>query len=222
MIVQSLEDCESALHRKKKVPSLYLAFTRNPNVPSGFCAKYARCAQGAFDHMELLIVINRRSYERVIVPRAHPEFPDALLFREERRPFKANLTWEYLRVPIDDEEQIGAISRSVTAMIERGDYFSERAMVSSGLPWIPGWLLRFFYPEPEREKGEPTFCSKMCLTALHAAGILEHVSEHTTSASALWRAARVNLKAFPKEFDLSLVTVDAAGEPLSSDHVLSA
>ncbi len=211
------EDGESAIHVVR--PALYLAFTVDEReVPADFAGRFSRVVHGRFNHCELVFNI-KRVFERVIVPVPSEHYPKATLFRG-RRPFDSDLHWVFLRVPCSPE-QIRDLSMAVGDMVARGDYFSLRARWRAGLPWVPEAALRYAFPEPAREgEGRPTFCSDMCLRAMHAAGMLTHVDPAMTSASALWHVARVNLHAFEQPFSLQLVTEDATGYRVNMDHVL--
>lgn len=208
------KDPESAVHGVR--PALYLAFSRDEAQYNTLGGRFSRLMQGPFDHVEIVFGV-RRALQRVIVPRPSPQHPEARVFRDFI-PFSRSKRWEFLRIPCT-HEQLGRISIALSGIIERGDYFSERAMWRAGFPPLPACVTNAMVPEEARASGGPTFCSKMCVEGLHAGGMLEWLPADFTIASDLWVAAKVHLDAYPEEPIMERSQTDSAGYRVNLEKV---
>lgn len=183
-------------------------------------AMFARTMQGPFKHVEIAFSVPKMGIERVIVARPDNIHPDPRVFRELLN-YSNNHIWEFLLIPCTWSD-IGKISNALTEIIKKEDFFSEHAVHKAGLPWMPRFILDWYFgPEPKPAKGEPTYCTKVCLQGLQAAGMLMNQPIYMTSASDLWVAAKTHLGAFEvSSIQHSVEPVDAANYRVNAEYAL--
>jgi len=199
---------------------LAFAYTKQDPKP-GMASALLRSMRGPYEHVELSISDESGETWRVIVHQhadaaaraAVPKqsvaqmlwsylrgLPPVLPARTERRvertrrvyQDKVEFTWRYLRLQCT-KERIVLINDELNRHAR--DYFSWRAMYASGWPPMPAWLVAALVPEhaPTALEGNATYCTRLCVQALQAAGYLEHYPADLLTASDLYILAVTRL-----------------------------
>lgn len=199
---------------------LYLAFILDEApFDSTLSNVLVRLARGPFRHVEIVIKCEHEVV-RYVVPQPTAEHPAADVHYTGRR-FSPEVTWRFLEL-LYSRERVRQIYQSLDAAILRGDYFSYKAMYRSGLPWVPEFLLDKYCPKDPVGTGKPTFCGKLCVEALQAAGLLEFVPADMCNASDVYSLALIHLNAIADLAPFAAVSfVDAAGYAVSAGYALS-
>ncbi len=199
---------------------LYLAFILDeaPYDPS-LGNVLVRLARGPFRHVEIVIKCDD-AVVRYVVPQPTADRPAADVHCSGRR-FSPEVNWRFLEL-LYSRARVRQIYQFLDAAIQRGDFFSYKAMYRSGLPWVPEWLLDKYCPEDPVGRGKPTFCGKLCVEALQAAGLLEFVPADMCNASDVYSLALIHLNAIADLAPFAAVSfVDAAGYAVSKRYALN-
>jgi hypothetical protein len=192
-------------------PRLYLVLlSHREDALADAAQAWMRTFAGEFTHCELAFEL-----EGALVRAVVPATGELYVFRTPA-PFDPARNWVYLCVPCS-AEQLRAVNAAVVERVRRRDYFSERLMYRSGLPDVPGWAERWLFapaPAAPPAAGEATYCAKLCLEALQAAGMLPGLRPARVTSGDLFAHLQRELGAYVEEAAVAH-TQDSAGYPLS-------
>jgi len=223
-VLPALDDPRGALHvsgdfadllRPSEQRRLYLTFLHDESTPSSPWNRFAKVLRGPLRRVDLVIVDAQGELTRIFVgpPNAKVGNPQGRVTCTDK-PFDSVHDWRTLAVPAAPE-QIDKVEAAIADMQRRGCVFSERAKMLSGYPWLPEWLRARLFGPPVPNG---TFCSKMCLEALAAAGILENIPPDTSVATDVWAAALWLQGARPIHLVRRVLPVDTAGYPVNEEY----
>ena len=206
-------------------PRLFLAFEKHRDEfeEHEWYNAYLRCLMGPYKHCEIAYECDRIMV-RVTVFAPDARHWDDRVFRTPSRYDNVE-EWNFLQIPCT-HDQLVAINDELKAQEQREDRYSALSMFKSGLPdAIPDFVARMFIshefePSDTTKVDGNTHCTKICLRALHAAGMLVNQPDDRTTASDLYILALEHLEAIPTSDPIPEVSaVDSAGF-LKSQHTL--
>lgn len=211
-----------------ELPKLFIAFhkqERNVEFTNAY-AGLLRCVVGEYRGCEFVVVfrgiVNRFAVHEL---GEHPHVFHTL------SPYghAATRNWHFYRVPCLDINRVTKIIHCLFEMVFARNVFSSLKMYRAGLPWMPDFMVRLFIPNGKQtsrpralDDGEDTFCTHMCLTALHAGGYLENFPSDLFTPTDLSLLIQKHLGSTRQPIVPHVSEVDSMGLRLDKQTVLLA